>query len=160
MAFDVNRFLNTDYTEAFDTKRPLMPEGEWKCFIQNVDVAPGNREDVCLARITLIFDDQDLAELPQFEGRDKITMNTTIFIDIDKETGLIKHGGGLNWQLGQVRAAAGQNHAGKPWNFAMLEGQGPMIVKITHSEIKKDVGNGRKEGTGEFRDNIQAWAAA
>lgn len=159
MAFDVNRFLNTTYTDSFDTKRPLMPEGDWKCFIQGVDVAPGNKDDTCLMRLSLIFDDVDLAARPEFEGREKITMNTTIFVDIDKESGLIRHGGGLNWQLGQVRAAAGQNNPGQPWAPSMLEGQGPMLVSIYHSEIKKDVGGGKKEGTGEFRDNIQRWAA-
>jgi hypothetical protein len=159
MGFDVNRFLNTTYTEAFDTKRPLMPEGDWRAYIKSIDVAPGNREDTCLFRLTLIFDDPDLAALPQFEGRESITMNTTIFVDIDKETGMIKYGGGLNWQLGQVRAAAGQNNPGQPWAPGMLEGRGPMLVKIDHSEIKKDLGNGKKEGTGEFRDNITKWAA-
>lgn len=160
MAFDANRFLNATYSDSFDTKRPLMPEGEWRCYIQGIDVAAGNRPDTCMVRISLIFDDTDLAALPQFEGRDKIMMNTTLFVDIDPETGLIKYGGGLNWQLGQVRAAVGQNNPGQPWAPAMLENAGPILVKISHSEIKKDVGNGKKEGTGEFRDNIVAWAAA
>lgn len=159
MAFDANRFLNTTYNEAFETKRPLMPEGDWRCYVQAVDVAAGNREDACQMRITYIFDDEDLAKLPQFEGREKITMNNTLFVDIDPETGTIKYAGGTNWQLGQLRAAVGQNNPGQPWSPANLEGAGPMIIKITHSEIKKDVGNGKKEGTGEMRDNIAKWIA-
>lgn len=159
MAFDATRFLNTTYEDVFDTKRPLMPEGDWRCFIKSVDVAAGNRPDAVLLRLTLIFDDPDLAALPQFEGRAEITMNTMIFVDVDPETQLIKHAGGMNWQLGQVRAAAGQNNPGQPWAPGMLENKGPMLVRVIHNEIKRDLGNGRKEGTGEMRDNITAWAA-
>jgi len=159
MSFDANRFLNTVYTEAFDTKRPLMPEGDWRCYIQGVDVGAGNKEDTVLMRITLVFDDEELAKRPEFEGREKITMNTTIFIDVDKETGLIKHAGGMNWQLGQVRAAAGQNNPGVAWNPNMLAERGPMIVSVYHTEIKKEDDKGRKVGIGEFRDNIQRWTA-
>ena len=160
MAFDVNRFLNTEYTEALDTKRPIIPEGDWRCYIQSVDVAAGNRPDTVMMRLTLIFDDEDLAKMPEVAGREKITMNVSLFVDIDAETQLIKHAGGMNWQLGQVRAACGQNSPGQAWTPAMLEAKGPLLVRISHSEIKKDLGNGRKEGTGDFRDNVTAWAAA
>lgn len=161
MSFDAAKFLQAQYTEALDTKRTLMPEGDWRCFIKGVDVAAGNREDAVMFRISLIFDDPDLLTKPGMADRDpnNIIMNTTLFVDVDKETQLIKFGGGMNWQLGQVRAAVGQNNPGQPWSPAMLEGKGPLLVRVAHKEMKKDVGNGRKEGTGEFMDNITLWSA-
>lgn len=160
MAFDVYRFLNTTYTEAFDTKRPLMPEGTWKCYIKGVDVAPGNRPDALQLRISLIFDDDDLKAMEQFKDRDQIISNQMIFVDIDPETMAIKYTGGQNWQLGAIRAAAGQNSPGRAWNPGMLQDAGPMFVTVKHTEIKKEDPSGRKVGTGEFRDNIDKWAAA
>lgn len=160
MAFDATRFLNTSYTEAFDDKRPLFPEGDWKCYIKGVDVAAGNRPDALQLRLSLIFDDERLKAMEGFAERAEIIKMEIIFVDIDPETMMIKYGGGMNWQLGAVRAAAGQNNPGEPWNPGRLEGAGPMYVRIQHSEIKRDVGNGRKEGTGELRDNITKWAAA
>lgn len=160
MAFDVSKFLNNVYTEALDTKRTLIPEGDWRCFIQGIDVAAGNRPDACMFRITVVFDDEDLKKKEGMENREKITMTQTLFIDIDPETQAIKHGGGMNWQLGKVRAACGQNNPGQPWAPAMLEEKGPLFVRVQHREMKKDVGNGRKEGTGEYLDNIVEWAAA
>lgn len=161
MAFNAAAFLSTVYEEAFDTKRPLMPEGEWRGFIRGVDVAPGNREETVMFRISIIFDDENLKSLPEMEGRDQIIMNETLFVDVDpKNPTQIKFGGGQNWQLGQLRHAAGQNHPGRPWSPSMLEGQGPIIFKIAHREIKKDDGSGKKVGTGELRDNIVSYAAA
>lgn len=160
MAFDAAKFLNNVYTDALDTKRTLIPEGDWRCFIQGVDVAAGNRPDACMFRISVVFDDPDLAAKEGMEGRDKIIMNQTLFVDIDPETQAIKHGGGQNWQLGKVRAACGQNNPGQPWSPSMLEEKGPLFVRVQHRELKKDTGNGRKEGTGEFLDNIVDWAAA
>lgn len=160
MGFDVARFLNTTYNDTFETKRPLMPEGTWRCFIKGIDVAPGNREDALQLRLSLIFDDEDLKAMEQFAGRDQIISNQMIFVDIDKDSMAIKFAGGQNWQLGQVRAAAGQNNPGKPWNVGMLEGAGPMFVTFKHSEIKKEDAQGRKVGTGEYRDNVDKWAAA
>lgn len=160
MAFDAARFLNTTYEAEFDTKRPLMPEGDWRCFIKSVDVAAGNRDDTVQLRLTLLMDDPDLAAMEQFLGRAEILMNTMIFVDVEKETQLIRHGGGYNWQLGAIRAACGQNNPAQPWAPAMLENKGPLLIRVIHSEIKKEGPNGRKEGTGEYRDNISAWAAA
>jgi len=160
MAFDAAKFLNAVYTEALDTKRTLIPEGDWRCYIQGVDVAAGNRPEAVMFRISLIFDDPDLAKLPEMAGRDKIISNQTLFVDVDPESQMIRHGGGLNWQLGQVRAACGQNDSGKPWAPSMLENKGPLIVHVDWREIKKDLGNGRREGTGEFIDNVTKWTAA
>lgn len=162
MAFNAAAFLSTVYEDAFDTKRPLMPEGEWRGFIRAVDVGAGNREETVMLRLSIEFDDDNLKALPEMADREKIIMNETLFVDVDpKNPTQIKFGGGINWQLGQVRAAAGQNNPGRPWSPSNLEGAGPILFKIAHREIKKEnPETKRKEGTGEMRDNIAAYAPA
>lgn len=153
--FDTAKFLNTEYSDSFATERPLIPEGEWRAMIKNIDVAAGNRKETVMMRVHLIFEDEDLAAHPDLAGREQIVTTTTIFCDIDPETQILKWSGGQNWQLGQIRAALGQNNPGKPWWPSQMEGKGPVLVKVEHRK------SGGKDGKDErINDNIVRWAAA
>jgi hypothetical protein len=159
MTFDPAKFLNTEYTDSFETKRPLIPEGDWKCYIKNVDVTAGNRPNTAMAQVTIEFHDDELRAHPTMEGKTEILKRETLFLDLD-DNGLIKYAGGANWQLGQLRAACGQNEQGKPWNIGKLEGAGPLGVRITHREMtKQNPATGKREGTGDIIDNVGAWLA-
>lgn len=154
LAFDVNRFLTTEYEAEFSVERPKIPEGEWRAMTKEFDVQPGNNKGSLQGRLHLEFIDDELAALEEMKGRDKIVTTHMLFIDVD-ENFQIKYSGGLNWQLGQIRAALGQNDPRKPWSPAMLAHRGPILVKVEHRNI------GGKDGK-ELRtvDNIVKWAAA
>jgi hypothetical protein len=54
-----------------------------------------------------------------------------MFVELD-ESGRIATSGDKNWRLGQVKEAVGQADQ-IPWHVNMLQGAGPVRVRVVHS---------------------------
>lgn len=162
--FNLASFINTEYTDEFATERTLIPEGDWRAFIKGVDWQQGNRPNTLNARVSFEFDDEELMQHPAMQGKTApIKWSTSLFVDLDPETGLILFAGGQNWQLGKIRAAAGQNEPGKPWSPRLLDSVlTPVMIKIEHREGRKEEpkGSGKYVGNGEFFDTMRNIVAA
>ena len=152
MAFDVASFLNTVYEAPFQTKRALVPEGEYSAYIKSFEIAIGKRPGTLSCRFTILIDDKELCIE---QNRDEVTMQPMIFLDVDPDDmSVLLYGTNQNVQLGRIRAALGQNDPTQAWNFGMLEGAGPIMIKVTH-KAGKDAQTG--EATGEIFDQVASW---
>ena len=124
-SFDPDLFLNEQVDAVFETKYTLIPNDEYQAMIEKLEVRQTNEGQVVLDVFwKLIGVDDLLAKL----NRETAVIKQGIFLDI--EGGNLSDGANANVKLGQVREAVGQNKKGKPWNFNMLIGMGPVTVAV------------------------------
>lgn len=131
--FNADNFLSASVTGANDTKRTLVPEAEYKAYVDDLKartVKGNSGDETPVLDVFLLIPDEKVASAL---GLEKITVNDSMFIDMD-ENGNIAFGPNKNIRLGQLRDAVGQNDPKKPWSPMMLKGMGPFMVKITHSK--------------------------
>lgn len=135
--FDPNVFLNQELSGASEVKYTPIPEGDYKGYID--DIGLDSYEDTPILVITYALLDDD-NKLKTLLGLDKPTVQDRLFIDVNAD-GSIAFGPNKNVKLGRVREAVGQNDPKKKWQFNMLRGQGPVLLKITHT-YNKTTGEG------------------
>lgn len=150
--FDPEMFMNVPVEGANDTKRPIVPAGEYRCQIFKLVPRSGTIENGdkagqpwCSYNLVLeVLDDAVKEEL----GLDRVFVNHNVFLDLTPDQQL-DMGRGKNVALGKVREAVGQNDPSSPWSFAMLLGQ----------IVKANVTVGVNPKTHDEMNNVTALAA-
>lgn len=144
MTFDPNTFMQQTVDAPMATEYELCPEGEFQAMIGNFDseslFSSGTYNDKKTGeekewvRWRLPFVIQDPTVLAKME-RESVTVPADDFLDL--KNGLPDTGKGKNVLLGKIRDAVKQNQAG--WNFQMLQGAGPLLVRVKHVTGNDDV---------------------
>lgn len=137
--FDPSTFLDQQIDTPMSTARELCPEGEFPAIIDDFDATAFKRiegKDGKPDRVVFScpFVIQDEAVKTKLE-RDKVVVRKDCWLDQDAAGGLLT-GKNDNVDLGLIRAAVGQNEG--PWNFGMLRGAGPCIVRVRHRSTDKN----------------------
>jgi hypothetical protein len=110
-----------------------IPTGEYTAMISKVDlraVSTKNGPGVVID-ITYMLQAPDVAAKL---SRASLTVRQGIFVDLTPAGGF-DMSKGKNVELNRIRAAVGQDEAGKVWNPKMLEGAGPLMVNV---ELRSD----------------------
>jgi len=128
--FDPDLFMNTQTTDANDTKFVPIPEGEYPAYVDNIEARRAGDKPV-LELKWVINDEGVRAET----GLEKPMVRQTIWLDLTEQGGL-DSGKGKNIGLGKVREALGQNQSGRPWSPGMLIGANA-FVKVGHRAGKE-----------------------
>lgn len=136
-AFDPNVFLNQEVSGANETKFTPIPEGEYQGYIDDVGLDSYQDQPVLVLTYALLDNDGKLGKLL---NSDKPTVQDRIFLDMNDD-GSIAFGPNKNIRLGKVREAVSQNDPKKKWNFNMLRGAGPVLLKVSHT-FHKTTGEG------------------
>ena len=136
-SFDPNVFLNQELSGSSETKYTPIPEGEYKGYID--DLTMDSYEDTPILVVTYALLDDD-GKLKTLLGLEKPTLQDRLFLDINPD-GSIAFGPNKNVRLGRVREAVGQNDPKKKWQFNMLRGAGPVLLKVAH-QYHKTTGEG------------------
>ncbi len=123
--FDPEEFMNVTVEGELDTKRPVVPSGQY--VTQIFKVTPkggtiGKGDNIgkpwrALGLTLEVMDDAVKEEMHQ----DRVFVSYQVFLDLD-DNDQIDLRKGRNVALGKLRAAVGQND-GSPWSPAMLIGQ-------------------------------------
>lgn len=108
--FNPDDFLN-DEQEELSTERVLVPVGVHAAFIEELSTKSGTSNtdngEKEWARLDVKYSITEPAVLEEM-GRDKVTVTQGYMLQIDEMTGKLSTKKGDNWQLGQLRAAAGK----------------------------------------------------
>lgn len=139
--FNPEEFNNTTFEGEFETKRTLVPAGEYTVRIEECtakQIGEANYPILSMRYALTNTGDEALDERQIFD---------TIWLDVT-EQGSLERGPDKNIKLGQLLAALGLN--GKPWSPAGLVGS-PLIVTVTHSQNKK---------SGEMEARVSRYAEA
>jgi hypothetical protein len=135
--FDPDVFLNTQTDTPFETSYVPVPENEYIAVIDNVkarQITTKQGEAVVMDVAYNILEQEELKSKLGFN--DKMLVRQSIFPDI--ENGVFQFGPNKNVPLGQLRKALKQDKAGKPWSPKMLEGAGPVKIKVEHRPNPND----------------------
>lgn len=129
--FSPEQFLDMQVTESNDTKTIPVPVGEYTAVAEEVKCRQWqSKKDPSMAGLALdikwSIDDSAVKELL---GRDKVTVNQGIMLDLTDSGGL-DMGKGRNIGLGRLREALGLNAPGQPFSFMMVSGR---VAKISVS---------------------------
>lgn len=139
--FDPNVFLNQELSGSNETKFTPIPEGDEKAWIDDLGMDSYDdpvRGNVPILIITYALTD-DTGKLKELLQMDKPTVQDRLFLDLNPD-GTIAFGPNKNVKLGRVREAVGQNDPKKKWQFNMLRGAGPVLLKIDHTYNKQNEG--------------------
>lgn len=133
--FSPEQFLGTQISEAGSTDYVLPEEGEWLAQARSPDVrrftSDKNGETYTVVEIAWdILDEKVKAQT----GLDKPIARQSLFLDLTPQGGL-DFGKNRNVALSRLRAALGQNKAGKPWSFSHITG-GTAIIRVKHESDK------------------------
>ena len=129
--FSPEQFLDMQVTESNDTKTIPVPVGEYTAVAEEVKCRQWqSKKDPSMSGLTLdikwSIDDPAVKELL---GRDKVTVNQGIMLDLTDSGGL-DMGKGRNIGLGRLREALGLNAPGQPFSFMMVSGR---VAKVSVS---------------------------
>lgn len=137
--FDPDSFLNQTVDSDFETRRRDVPEGDYKGYVKKVTPVEVNTKNGTKYQLALIWVvDDESARMAT--GLDEPTVQQKVWLDLD-ENGNLKSGPNANVQLGRIRAAVGQNKAGKKWSIPMLEGAAATIHVGTRTVNEDRDGN-------------------
>lgn len=131
--FDPDVFLSSTIDAKLDTRLIPVPADEYTAMLEDIRPRLTQGKD---GTEYLVFDivwSIDDVQLKTKLGRDKVTCRQSIFLDRTPD-GSIDVGKGRNVQLGRLREAVGQNHAGA-WAPSMLKGSAARI-KVVHEADK------------------------
>lgn len=148
--FDADQFMSTAVDAQLDTKRPIVPAGDYRAMFGEFDSETGfrsfvsekegknfGREFTMFTPNFVLQDDPRLADFLQQTGMDRaIVYHKGIFLDLN-DNGNLDTGKGKNTDIGKIREAVGQNQPG-PWTFANLVGAGPVMVHVIHDPDPND----------------------
>lgn len=129
--FSPESFLQSQFTEANETKFITVPEGEYPAVIDKVEAGSWQSRDGSKSglklELTWKIDDAQVAEIT---GVASPTVRQSIMLDMLPSGGMAT-GPGKNINLGRLREAVNQNRAGQAWSPTMLFGQ-TARVKVSH----------------------------
>lgn len=137
--FDADSFLNQQTDESMSTRMDPVPEGDYHAVIKDVGLRESGEYKILDISWDLVSgaDGGDLDALQSQLGRQNITVRQSLFLDIN-EVGGLDVGPNKNIRLGRLREILGQNKSGAPWSPRMLEGAGPVVVRVTQRPDKND----------------------
>jgi hypothetical protein len=149
-SFDPDQFMNTTVEGELETKRPVIPAGQYPGQISKVTprsgtIGKGDNAGKTWASLNVLIEVQDQA-LAEELGQDKLFVNHNVFLDLDDNENIDMRKG-KNINLGKLRDAVGQND-GSPWSPNMLLGQ----------PVQVDVTVGVNPNTGDEMNNVRAVA--
>lgn len=135
--FNPDLFLDQTTTEANDTKFTPVPVAEYVAIIDEVKARQfADKNDSTKTYTSLdvkwLIDDENVKALL---GRDKVTVQQSVFLDITESGGLAL-GKGQNIALGKLREAVGLNNPGQAFAPSMLNGRMAKIA-VTHRDGKE-----------------------
>lgn len=141
--FDPSAFMNQTVDQAGSTDWVLCPEGEYPAMIELGEpeklfrTSENKDKTGTFTTCSPGFIIQD-GKVQQLLERDKVVVyHKGVFLDFDAN-GNLDMGKGKNVGLNQIRDAVGQNVAGQAWNISMLNGAGPVMVKVVHETNKNN----------------------
>jgi hypothetical protein len=129
-AFDPDMFMNTQTTDANDTKFVPVPEGEFDAVIEAI--TPKTAGDKPVLDVKWAINDEGVKVAT---GLPNPSARQTIWLDLTEQGGL-DSSKGKNIGLGKLREALGQNTPGQSWSPGMLIGRVARI-KIGHRSGKE-----------------------
>lgn len=145
--FDPQAFLSSSTDQEGSTKVSPFPEGDYVATIEKVDarsgvIGQGDRQGEQWVALEVTYKLQDLPgenleEIAENIGRGDKLVRQSYFLDTTPEGGL-DMGQGKNLRLNRLREAIGQNLAGVPWSPAMMQGAGPLVIRVTQDPDKND----------------------
>ena len=129
--FSPEQFLDMQVTESNDTKTIPVPVGEYTAVAEEVKCRQWqSKKDPSMSGLALdIKWSIDDAAVKELLGRDKVTVNQGIMLELTDSGGL-DMGKGRNIGLGRLREALGLNAPGQPFSFMMVSGR---VAKISVS---------------------------
>lgn len=143
--FDPSQFINATVNSPMSTAVVVCPEGEWTAVVSDdgdlsdwfsevewKDKKTGEQRSAPKVSIPFKITDQRAFTIGK---RDSFYVTLDSFIDLDS-SGNMSTEEGKNVKIGQLRAALGQNTPG--WNFSMLRGAGPVVVKVYQESYDKN----------------------
>lgn len=136
--FDPDAFMNTQFTEASETKFITVPEGDYSAVVDKVEAntwqsRDGSKSGLRLD-VTWKIDDKAAAEATGIENP---TVRQGIMLDMTEAGGLAT-GPGKNINLGRLREAVNQNKSGQPWSPTMLLGM-PARIAVKHRMHEENI---------------------
>jgi hypothetical protein len=143
ISFDEQEFLNATINEVFDdVSTPIDAKDYDNAYIKPDSVKFYNGtsdKGKPWRRVSMYFtiDDQEQREKTNIENPGA---GYGFFLDLTESGGLAT-GRNRNTDLGALRAALGQESA--PWNFSMLDGAGPVRIRVVH-ETNEDNPNKKR----------------
>ena len=121
MSFDADAFLQQTTSEAMAEERVPVPEGDHDTQIMELTFRDGRTQEnkpwVQMTVKAKVLDPNIAEEM----GLDDAFLYKRMFLDLT-EDGALAFGTNKNVELGQLRAACGQNVEGEEWNLGMLQG--------------------------------------
>lgn len=140
--FDADAFMNETVEAEGSSSYIPVPEGEYSAIIEKVEdpvarMSEKTGKAFVIMNITYKIEGQPVN---QEMGLESVRVRQSLFLDLAGSS--LDMSKGKNVPLNQIRAAVGQNTAQK-WSPRMLEGQGPVLVKVKH-RLDKD-GNPQAE---------------
>lgn len=135
--FNPDLFMQSTIEQTLDTKRELVPENDYAGTITKLEasggtISKGDRTGEPWGAIKIFVTMTLPSDVAARVGREKKTVSTMIFLDLDPQTGGLAIGKGKNVDLGKWMEAAGINQLSNK-NPAMLEGR-DVKVRIKHRE--------------------------
>lgn len=138
--FDPQTFLNSQITDALDTKTTPCPVGEYPAIADKVDVRPWAAGDGSSSgvKLVILWDIQD-ENVKSLLGRDKVVVPQEQMLDLT-DSGMLDTSKGHNVGLGRIREALDLNTPGEPFSFGMIQGRMAKVM-VTHRPYKEDLFN-------------------
>lgn len=134
-SFDPELFVQSTVEEALSTTRVPVPEGEVRAVVKDLKGRETQNGSPILD-VYWAIDDQTVRDVT---GLDEPTVRQSLFLDLTPN-GNLDMAKGKNVDLGRLRAALGQNEAGKPWSPNM------MIGKVAKVMVSQRLGEPRNPG--------------
>ncbi len=131
-SFNPDTFLNTEFTESFDTTKIPCPEGEFQAMLKDFKVRVTTTGQVVMDVFWIVMDE----EAQEATGQAEPMVRQSIWLDV-LDSGALDGGKGKNVDLGKLRDALGQNQKGQLWTPGQLKG-GVAMVKVIQSIDKRD----------------------
>lgn len=146
-SFDPQEFMQTTVNEVFaDRRTPIDAKDYDNAYIKQGSVefrggiSEKNGKPWRRVQMYFIIDD---AEQREKTGSDTAGAGYDFFLDVGEDGKTLLSGPNRNTDLGNLRKALGQDSA--PWNFGMLDGAGPVRVRVKHVANKDDATKVRAE---------------
>jgi len=138
MSFDPATFLNTEVSEALDTKVVPCPVGEYLALADKIDVKTWSTKDGSKSgvKLEILWDVQD-ENVKALLSRDKVVVQQTVMLDTT-EAGTLDLGKGKNIGLGRLREALDLNVAGQAFSFPMITGRLATVI-VSHRVDGEDI---------------------
>ena len=139
--FDPQEFMQETINEVFDDHSTPIDAKEYdNAYIkpESVKFYNGVSEDKNgnmkpWRRLSMYFQISD-PEQAEKTGIETPGAGYSFFLDLAPDGKSLATGPNRNVKLGALRKALGQE--GAPWNFQMLEGAGPIRIKVAHEETR------------------------